>query len=479
MSKITSRALSPMLRKACAWPIIWLENFLSAFESDVANEFKISYVVFTDGEFNVCRSIAKGPGYDFPHNQESVPWTHFTKPLSYSKDSSSDTIGNFVRKDPNNPTESVEYNLDTLVGNVDIKDNDAMPGINCNIHKIGTTERDILYRSRAQNEEYSDTDYITEIKEDNSIDLAMADRNHDFWAPWAWLETHDGLVAPNFYNLTNKTPLPIVYSPYNDTTFYTDKGLPDPTTADNEHAYVDTNSWRVETARIKDGLYEYDADGKRIEDDPKVLVGNDLMEKFIEYQLSSATRFRPSILFPGRIRTPRQNWTTDETSVVTNKTLFPLYDTWPESWQNLYNSDPTINSAYYYYRTTKTPVSRRWSSQLIGPNRDMGHFELQYEPGATFAQNNYIRYMEDMGGTGDGATQDVRSWTWENGDSYIDGYTEALHTSASGGDSWFIANPSEGGRPRRRRSRTFRIQELYPEYKIGEAFNPGSPAPAN
>ncbi|MEM9446181.1 MAG: VWA domain-containing protein [Verrucomicrobiota bacterium] len=407
-----------------------VENFFSALPG-ARDNVNVSYVFFTDGDFNTTRSLARGPGYNTVHSQNSVPWTHNIKPLSSNGNLSGvrfdrlDSSGNDVGS----------YDLASLIQGVDIT---TLEGVNANIGQWTNNfnnNNSLAWRSQASSQSYSDEDadsagytdaVVTAIMEGNNLNS----QHDDFWAPWSWLEEDAG-VSPGSFNLINRSPVPIVMSAINDKS------------DESKYGYVIDDGV---DKRLKE--YLINPDGSETST-PKehYIVGPQLMRSLVANEVSRLGE-RSILLFPGRIRSPRQNWTSDSNTVLANMVL---HDNMPDEWKAL---EATPNQyPYYYYRTPLVDASIRWGSAMIEPTRDMEHQKLEFIPGSEVFNNHYIRYHQRP------PVDDARFGTWDNGDREIDNIDE---------DSWFIATNRNRLRERARTSRSFRMEEIYPEFYFGE-----------
>ncbi|MEM9444416.1 MAG: VWA domain-containing protein [Verrucomicrobiota bacterium] len=400
-----------------------VENYFSAVP-EARDNVKVSYVFFTDGQFTSARTMVRGPGYNTIHDQDSVPWTHYVKPVSYS----SNLAGVTFNQRSANGGDSGNYDLATLIQGVDMT---TMEGINTNISKWYTNTKNVAWRSVASSEKYStDTDV-------NSIQAAVRggndldSRNDDFWAPWTWVNATFGGAN----NLVNQTPIPIVMSNYNDAVVDAGK---DAYVSNDGSSYV----YFANEIDPATGMEVSPAVSK-----PQFLVGQQLMDDIIFNEVNRVTG-DAVLTFPGRIRTPRQNWTTDQNTDVTTMIL---YAGWPDEWKAL-QTNPN-RYPYYYYRTPDVDESIRWTSTLIDPNRNMDVEELEMEPGCISFQNHHLRYNNKP------VQGNARFGAWDDGDNVFEDISI---------DSWMSAqHDGNNTKNRQRTHRSFRMQEIYPEFNLG------------
>ncbi|MEM9446346.1 MAG: VWA domain-containing protein [Verrucomicrobiota bacterium] len=426
-----------------------VENFFTGLP-DARGKVDIHYIIFSDGQFNAFRTFARGQGYDQVHDLAgeamSVPWTHHIKPISYTKDSAS-TIGTFERYNPFTGNLDALYSLDSHVGGIDTT---KLAGINCNLSTfVSPSMKAVVHRSPAEEKEYvpsasydgdpnAGTTVANAIMTANSLAVPVEDRNDDFWAPWVWVDGEVPATAPN--NITTTSPIPVVMTTFTDSSF------------DGKAAYLE-NTYVPGTIPTLGTDYKYsalkiDSYGDELSGQPdnKFLVSPKLMAAIVDNDIARMDE-NIMLIFPGRIRTPRQNWTTDITSVVSDMSL---YDAWTQDWTG-------VSNPYYYYRQP-TLSNATWKGNLIGASRNIEPLELQFEPGVTTAHNSYIRYF------GNGIKNDLRRWAWSNGDNKISGYDHKYHHE-SNSDSWLYVETVSNSPHRAHRG--FRIQELYPKFVFG------------
>ncbi|MEM9446795.1 MAG: pilus assembly protein TadG-related protein [Verrucomicrobiota bacterium] len=432
-----------------------VENFLTGLP-DARDKVDIHYIIFSDGEFNAMRTFVRGSGYNNLHDEDndpmSVPWTHHIKPLTYSKDIGG-TIGTFNRLDPYSGKLNGSFDLDTLVGNIDTT---SIPGVNANLCTfVASSMLDVIHRSPADNKEYiaspsynaDPADGITvanSIITANSLSVPVESRNDDFWAPWGWVDEMLPATAPN--NLRTTSPIPVVMTTFTDSSF------------DGKAAYLE-NTYVAGTIPALGTDYKYsalriDSNGEELSGQPdeKFLVSPKLMAAIVENEIN---RMEEDIMvaFPGRIRTPRQNWTTDATTRVRR---MPLYRKgWHEDWKN-------VSEAYYYYRQSSLSADIRWTSNIVGSAQDIEPLELQHEPGVITAHNSYIRYSGLR--TSDKPDNNLRIWCWSDDDSEISGYNHKYDRDRTT-DSWFYVETASDHPHRSHRG--FRLQEIYPKFTFG------------
>ncbi|MEM9399449.1 MAG: hypothetical protein AAF984_04515 [Verrucomicrobiota bacterium] len=418
-----------------------VENFRSRFTASsqaALDAMTISYIFFSDGDFTSARTFVKGDGYDFVHDdlttldKIATPWTHYIKPLSWSSDGLNGKI--FERKNRTGGSRG-NYDLQALVEAIDVE---KIEGINANLstYSVGTSSP--YFYPPEDNFTLNTTQPDYSIPQDKYI-----------WADWG-VNTDDQKTT----NITN-TNVTLLKRSTLDSNHAFGNGRDD--YSDNEYP-LGTTFVEDDPDEGRDDHYAFDDldnDGETIGVGGVINEHNwNLMLRYEKYMYDNSI-----VSFPGRLRTPRQNWTTDvDTTAMAD---FPVDEKdWPTEWKNLAHP-------YYYYRHPDMATSinsAQWTGRLNPNSKDinMSMRSLEYEPGVSVYGNHYNRYAKTP------SVKSYRFGCWQNNlkdEEYIDNMENGQYIYV---DSWMRVFEEQDNKQSYRTHRTFRTEEIYPKFRMGE-----------